>query len=32
MGSPLEDVVEIKREFRTERVKPVNLLQGDAGR
>jgi uncharacterized membrane protein YbhN (UPF0104 family) len=31
MKSPLEEVVEVKREFRTERVKPVNVLRGDSG-
>jgi uncharacterized membrane protein YbhN (UPF0104 family) len=31
MRSPLEEVVEIKREFSTERVKPMNALSNDAG-
>ena len=31
MGSPLEEVVEIKREFTPERVKPMNALRSDSG-
>jgi hypothetical protein len=32
MGAPLEEAVEVKREFTTERVKSVNVLRGDHGR
>jgi uncharacterized membrane protein YbhN (UPF0104 family) len=31
MGEPLEEVVEVKREFRTERVMSTNVLSGDSG-
>jgi uncharacterized membrane protein YbhN (UPF0104 family) len=31
MGSALEEAVEVKREFTTERVKSANLLSGDPG-
>jgi len=32
MRSPIEEVVEVKREFSTLHVKPVNILQSDPGR